>query len=59
MNGLYRGVLVRLLDEGIGISQRETMVLGKYEDIVDRLHAARREMEALDEREGHGAGEAA
>jgi hypothetical protein len=44
----YRDVLVRLLADVDGIYRRHSEVLGRFEAVEDRMHAARREMEALD-----------
>jgi hypothetical protein len=44
----YRDVLVRLLADVDGIYRRHSEVLGRFEAVEDRMHAARREMEAID-----------
>lgn len=44
----YRDVLLRLLTDVEGIYRRHSEVLGRFEAVEDRFHAAKRELETLD-----------
>lgn len=55
----YRDVLARLLSDVQGIYRRHSEVLGRFQAVEDRIHAAEREMEAIDDGDARANGEAA